>query len=330
MCAQAGLTPLPIGVKDGRALLRARGLQLNDEGAEQETDAAAEDAAATGSRLGPLLRRFRRSRRSKPADPALRLQRAWVTYDDGSAAGLAALQGLDLEIDAGETVALLGRNGAGKSTLLRAAAGLRSPDRGRVHAAGEVALVVQTPGDYFLHEQVHDELPARCAEAALAEVGLDGMEDADPRDLSGGERQRLALAIVLAGRGIGGGDPPAVVALDEPTRGMDRALKQALAKRLRSLAACGSAVIVATHDVEFAARVADRCVLLADGAVVADGRTAEVLSGGRYFATEVARVLGGAAEIVLPEDGARLLLSAFGPRRHRRDSIELDEPAVTS
>jgi energy-coupling factor transport system ATP-binding protein len=99
--------------------------------------------------------------------------------------------------------------------------------------------------------------------------------------------------------------------MDEPTRGMDRADKLALATRLRSFAARGSAVIVATHDVEFAARVADRCVLLAAGRVVADGTTIEVLSGGRYFATEVARVLGPQMRIVLPEEGAQRLLAAM-------------------
>jgi energy-coupling factor transport system ATP-binding protein len=170
-----------------------------------------------------------------------------------------------------------------------------------------VALVLPNAGDYFLHERVRDELPGQWASSALAEVGLSDKGDADPRDLSGGERQRLALAIVLAGRGIGGGAPPAVVALDEPTRGMDRGSKHALAQRLRSLSSRGAAVIVATHDVEFAARAADRCVLLAAGRVVADGRTEEALSGGRYFATEVARVFGRTARVVLPEEGARLL-----------------------
>jgi energy-coupling factor transport system ATP-binding protein len=170
-----------------------------------------------------------------------------------------------------------------------------------------VALLLQTPGDYFLHEHVRDELPSDVAEAALSELELEGAADANPRDLSGGERQRLALGIVLAGRGIGGGSPPAVLALDEPTRGLDRQQKLALANRLESIAAQGAAVIVATHDVELAARVADRCVLLAQGQVVADGSTAEVLGGGRYFATEVARALGPDAQAVLPEDGARLL-----------------------
>ena len=315
MFARAAIRPLPIGVKDGRALLRARGLVGPDGQDEGESERQHRPAQAPAERSRRLLR----SRRARSAsEAALALERVWVSYDDGTGATLAALRGLSLRIGRGETVALLGRNGAGKSTLLRVAAGLRLPDRGRLRAAGDVALVLQNPGDYFLHEHVRDELPKQWADAALAEVGLSGSEDADPRDLSGGERQRLALAVVLAGRGIGGGEAPAVVALDEPTRGMDRGHKQALATRLRFLAAGGAAVIVATHDVEFAARTADRCVLLADGRVVADDRTEEVLSGGRYFATEVARVLGGGAKVVLPEEGARRLAAAIGQRGARR------------
>jgi energy-coupling factor transporter ATP-binding protein EcfA2 len=300
MCALAGLEPLPVGVKDGRALLRRRGL------CPGETEAPPVERAGAGKR-----RRLSR-RRGRSPEPALELNGVWVEYDDGSGAGLAALRGLDLKIESGETVALLGRNGAGKSTLLRVAAGLRAPDRGRSQT-GDVALVLQNPGDYFLHERVREELPADLVKEALGDLDLSGIEDADPRDLSGGERQRLALAVVLVGRGLGGGEPPAVVALDEPTRGMDRYQKQALADRLRAFAARGTAVVVATHDVEFAARVADRCVLLARGRVVADGATRDVLSGGRYFATEVARVLGPEARVVLPEDGARLIRELIGP-----------------
>jgi energy-coupling factor transport system ATP-binding protein len=85
---------------------------------------------------------------------------------------------------------------------------------------------------------------------------------------------------------------------------MDRAAKGDLAARLRTAAAAGSAVLVATHDPEFAATLAERVVLLADGRVIADGPVAEVLSGGWYFATETARIVDGA---LLPEDGAELL-----------------------
>ena len=88
---------------------------------------------------------------------------------------------------------------------------------------------------------------------------------------------------------------------------MDHARKDALAHRLRALAADGVAVIVATHDAEFAAEVAGRTILLGRGEIVADAPTAEVLSGGWYFATQTARVLGGAGGALLPEEGARLL-----------------------
>src|SRR5205085_4552919 len=124
----------------------------------------------------------------------------------------------------------------------------------------------------------------------------------NPRDLSGGERQRLALAIVLDGE-----DRPAAVLLDEPTRGMDRAAKGALADRLRALAAQGTAILVATHDAEFAAAVAERVILLADGRPIADAPAAEVLGGGWHFATETARVLGGAGGALTPEQGGELV-----------------------
>jgi energy-coupling factor transport system ATP-binding protein len=216
--------------------------------------------------------------------------------------GPAILRGVDLTLAPGESVALMGRNGAGKSTLLRHAAGLMEPTRGRVECAGRVALLLQNPGDYLIHERVAEEASAE----ALAAVGLAGMAERNPKDLSGGERQRLALAIVVGGAG-GAGGAPIVLALDEPTRGMDREAKAELARDLRRRADRGQAVIVATHDPEFAAACARRAVLLADGRVIADGPAAELLAGGWYFATETARILGGAGGALLPEDGAELL-----------------------
>src|SRR4051812_29087875 len=173
-------------------------------------------------------------RRRGRRDPgALSCRDLWVELTGGR----AVLRGVDLRLEPGERVALMGRNGAGKSTLLRHLGGLRRPTRGRVEAAGRVALLLQNPNDYLLHEHVRDEAPR----AALHAVGLDGLDARHPRDLSGGERQRLALAIVM-----GGEDAPAAVCLDEPTRGMDRAVKGDLADRLRALAAGGGAVLVAT------------------------------------------------------------------------------------
>ncbi len=101
-----------------------------------------------------------------------------------------------------------------------------------------------------------------------------------------------------------------VVALDEPTRGMDREAKAQLADELHRRAGQGQAVIVATHDPEFAASCAQRAILLADGRVIADGPAADLLAGGWYFATETARILGGAGGALRPEDGAEVLRSA--------------------
>jgi energy-coupling factor transport system ATP-binding protein len=282
--ARAGLRPPPAGVKEARATLRAHGLEI--ERASAEPPAA---TAAAPPRAGRAERRAER-RRLRTEPPALGCRDLWVEL----AGGRTVLRGVDLRLDPGERVALMGRNGAGKSTLLRHLAGLRRPTRGRVEAAGRVALLLQNPNDYLLHDHVADEAPA----AALLAVGLDGLADRHPRDLSGGERQRLALAIVM-----GGDDAPAALCLDEPTRGMDRAVKGDLADRLRALAADGVAVLVATHDAEFAAAFADRVVLLADGRAIADGPTAEVLTGGWYFATETARIVGA----LTPEAGAERL-----------------------
>ncbi|MGN6663867.1 MAG: energy-coupling factor ABC transporter ATP-binding protein [Solirubrobacterales bacterium] len=227
------------------------------------------------------------------------------------------LRGIDLTVHPRERIALMGRNGAGKSTLLRTAAGLHEPVAGKL-AAGSVALLTQNPGDYLVRERVGDELPSEEGAAALRLVGLEHAADADPRDLSGGERQRLALAIALAGH-MEGERLPGLVALDEPTRGMDRSRKSDLVALIAKLAADvefvrhgrtnstrGAAVVVATHDVEFAAEFAERVVLLGDGVVIADGPMAEILSGGWYFATEVARVLD-LPGVVTPEQGAAAL-----------------------
>ncbi len=265
-------------------MLRARGFE----------PAAATTAAATANGTGPT---------SGPA--ALEVRNAWVELDDGSGPR-DVLRGIDLQIRRGERVALMGRNGAGKTTLLRAVAGRLDTVRGKASAPGGCALSPQSPGDLLVRERVGDELPGEAGRAALERVGLDWAEEADPRDLSGGERQRLALAIVMAGRGEDDGALPGLVCLDEPTRGLDRARKAELADWGASLAARGAAVVIATHDVEFAASFAERVVLLGSGEVIADGPAADVLSGGWYFATEVARILG-AGGAILPERGAELI-----------------------
>ena len=204
----------------------------------------------------------------------------------------------------------MGRNGAGKSTLLSALVGTATPMAGRVRlGAGaqaadpvgltgpqllrRVGLVPQDAGDLLYAESVVAECAGADRDAGAAagstlalferlSPGVDPL--LHPRDLSEGQRLALALAVVLVAA-------PPLVLLDEPTRGLDYAAKARLVLTLRELAAGGHAVVLATHDVELAAEVADRVVVVADGEVVADGPTAEVVVGSPAFAPQVAKVL---------------------------------------
>ena len=299
----AGLHPPPVTVKEGRAGLPGPGQRMAPttakEGAEWGFDAKPALSAGNASRPAGRADRARlpRERRRPPwprargPAPALALRDVWFEVEDGP----VVLRGISLELGPGERVGLMGRNGAGKSTLLRVAKGLVGPSRGKVERAGEVALLLQNPGDYLIHDHAVED----AGERGVANAGLGGREQANPRDLSGGERQRLALEVVLSG------GPCAAVLLDEPTRGMDRVHQDELTARIGELAAGGAAVVVATHDTEFTAAFADRIVLLGQGVVIADGPPAEVLGGGRHFSTQVARITDGAA--LLPEEGAELL-----------------------
>jgi energy-coupling factor transport system ATP-binding protein len=281
----AGLPP-PASVREARRTLQGSGLAI-----EQRRVGTQEETPGSPGR----------------GEDALIVRDLWVELGDG-AERTEALRGAELRVGAGERIALMGRNGAGKSTLLRAAAGLVDPLRGRIGAERGVALLPQTPGDLFVAERVGEELRGGAGTASLRRFGLERLVESDPRDLSGGERQRLALAIALAGRDSPTGELPGALLLDEPTRGMDRARKGALSGLMLSLAGEGVALVIATHDVEFAVTFADRVVLLGRGEVVADGSPGELLAGGWYFSSEVARILDGAAITV--EDGVGALRQA--------------------
>ena len=271
-----GFGPLPVGVKDARgAPCAPRGIELAPRRAPGSTPARNGSGPARRPRAALDVRGPRGS--------------SWTT-----ATGRATSCGASTSRSRrGERVALMGRNGAGKSTLLRAAAGLaRAGARARSSAGAAARCCPRAPATSWCASGSATSCPARPGGPRSAPSASSGPTDADPRDLSGGERQRLALAIVLAGRAAGDA-LPGLVCLDEPTRGMDRARKEDLAELARRASpARGAAVVVATHDVEFAAAFAERVVLLGDGEVIADGPAAEMLSGGWYFATEVARILG--------------------------------------
>jgi energy-coupling factor transport system ATP-binding protein len=231
------------------------------------------------------------------------------------------LDGLDLTLAANDLVAVMGENGAGKSTLVRHFNGLQRPLAGTVklhgravstlsiaEAARGCAYLGQNPGAYFVKETVAAELAytldvleidaadrEELTRRTVAELDLAHLMDRDPRDLSGGERTRVALAAVTCAE-------PGVLVLDEPTRGMDPTHKAALFTLVRRWAAAGRCVVVVTHDVEFAARIAERVVVLGDGGVLADGPVHEVLHGSLFFSTQIDRLLRHRLPGVLTED----------------------------
>lgn len=218
-----------------------------------------------------------------------------------------AVRELDLTLSAGRVTVLMGRNGSGKSSLIWALQGSGKRRSGTLSVGGDdpaslsaaarrahVGLVPQTAADLLYLESVADECtaadtgadaPTRTCRDLLDRLAP-GIEPAThPRDLSEGQRLALALAIVLTAR-------PPVVLLDEPTRGLDYAGKAELARIVADLAADGHAVLLATHDVEFAAHVADDVVVMAEGEVVSSGPPRRVLAESPSFAPQVTKVLG--------------------------------------
>lgn len=221
--------------------------------------------------------------------------------------GVVALSGVDFDVAPGTVVALMGRNGAGKSTLLSHLVGLRRPQGGSVDVMGaaphalkprealrRVGLVPQEPADLLYATTV----AAECAQADRdvdTESGtcwsmltrlapdMEAAGDEHPRDLSEGQRLMLALAVILTGK-------PPVLLLDEPTRGLDYPAKARLAAILRELADEGHAVVLASHDVELVAEAASRTVVLAEGEIVADGPSDEVLVSSPAFAPQLTKV----------------------------------------
>ena len=270
----AGWQPLPLSVRDARR-----------------------HAAPLRERLGTVSPRAS----TTAGSVALRAKNVGVRYGD-----VIAVRDVDLDLARGQVVGLMGRNGAGKSSLLWALQGAGRRSAGIVDVEGVdpgaqsahearalVGLVPQSAADLLYLETVADELtqadaesgrPAGSASELLDELMPELARDLHPRDLSEGQRLALVLAIQLVAE-------PAVVLLDEPTRGLDYDAKARLAVVLQGLAGKGHAVVVSTHDVEFVATSCERVVVLADGEIVADGPTRDVVLSSPTFAPQVAKVL---------------------------------------
>ncbi|GLZ76960.1 cobalt ABC transporter ATP-binding protein [Actinorhabdospora filicis] len=236
--------------------------------------------------------------------------------------GVTAVNGVGFTVGRGERVAVMGRNGSGKSSMLWALQGTGKRAGGVIEVAGAdpstldpkrrrrlAGLVPSEPADLLYAETV----AAECAQADRESGGnppvscwdllcrfTPGIDPAaHPRDLSEGQRLSLAVAVVLTAA-------PPVLLLDEPTRGLDYPAKAALATRLRELAEAGSALLVTTHDVEFAAEYATRVIVLSDGEIVADGPAREIVTSSAIFAPQVSKVLAPARYLTVEEVRAGL------------------------
>lgn len=238
---------------------------------------------------------------------------------------IRAVDGVDLSLYAGEITVLMGRNGCGKSSLLWALQGTGKRNQGSIAVRDEeaatrrtryrggtpgwsdphtlkaaerrriISLVPQTPTDILYESSVAQELQRSDKDAAAAQGTTRGILDSlapgipdelHPRDLSEGQKLSLALSIQLAAQ-------PPVVLFDEPTRGLDYAGKKTLAASFQDLAIKGHAILVVTHDVEFAALCADRVLFMAAGKIVADGPAVDILAASPAYAPQVAKITAG-------------------------------------
>src|SRR2546426_6122212 len=215
-----------------------------------------------------------------PADGAgtviARLDRLGYSYPSAR-----AVEDVSLTLRRGQVTALMGRNGSGKTTLLRLIGGTLPPQRGPPRSEGRVAYVPPEADALLFAATGPEELRGQPEDVTAP---FQAWLLRYPRDLSAGERQQLAIAVVAGQADL--------LLLDEPTRGLDPVVKKALTSFLRLRAASGTAMLIATHDVEWAARTANRVLLMADGEVYADGLPRTVLSDSLVFATQINKLLG--------------------------------------
>lgn len=194
------------------------------------------------------------------------------------------LRGVSLRLYPGEIYSVIGGNGSGKSTLLKAISGIVKPAGGRIkiRRGASIAYLPQNPCMLFTQESAGQEAPAE----QLERFGLTELSSRDPLDLSGGERQKLALAKLLA-------ESPEILLLDEPTKGTDAAARLEFAGILRDIAAHGTAVLLVTHDAEFAAGCADMCGMLFNGEMINEATPQEMFRQNYFYTTPMSRLSRG-------------------------------------
>ena len=269
-------------------------------------------ACAIGAQSYPLSVKEGRAMIAKYADPtrilpenapksgrakALELKNVYFRYARELPDTLADLS---LSLYEGETLCVLGGNGSGKSTMLGVASGVHKPYAGSVLVFGKklkeykgqtlyrenLALLPQDVQTVFLHNTVEEEMKDAGVDLSALPFDLTPLLGMHPYDLSGGEQQLAALAKVLATN-------PKILLLDEPTKGLDAEKKQHLLEILRTLRSRGVSILIVTHDVEFAALCADRCVLFFRGSAVSDGLPRTFFAENNFYTTAARRMSRG-------------------------------------
>lgn len=226
-------------------------------------------------------------------DTKVTLTDVWFRYEKNLP---DVVRGINLTVRAGELLSILGGNGTGKTTALKLLSGLKMPYRGEVKTEGRIGLLPQNPQTLFVKKTVYQDLkdavagfkiPKQEGEERIREIlklcRLADLKERHPYDLSGGEQQRAALAKLLL-------LCPDILLLDEPTKGLDVQFKIEFAAILKKLADAGVCMIMVSHDIEFCAQYANRCALLFDGNIVAEGLPAEFFSGNSFYTTCANRI----------------------------------------
>jgi len=206
---------------------------------------------------------------------------------------LSALKPLSITLSSGEIVALMGRNGAGKSSFIKSLLGVIDYSGTVIKNVKRIGYIPQDANDLLFHQSVREEceqtdsdhrLDPGATFNLLQQIAPTVKASSHPRDLSEGQRLALVLSIVLSPN-------PEILILDEPTRGLDYEAKALLTRELQTRANSGATVLIATHDVELVAELSNRVIILADGDLVADGATVDVLLASPAFAPQVTKVM---------------------------------------